>query len=184
MLAFALPSCATLQSLAALAQVSFDLDRVGQMSLAGVELERIRAYEELTAIDVARIGSALTQRRLPFEATLHVGATNPEGNPTARLLEMDWTLFLRDRETISGGLPSRLDLPSGARTEVPVRVSLDLLDFFEGSMRDLVELALSLAGAEGEPVEVRLEALPTIETALGPIRHPRPLVLGASAGAR
>jgi hypothetical protein len=175
-------SCATLQSLAALSQVRFDLDRVASVTLAGVELDRVRSYEDLSALDVARVGVAIAQRRLPLEATLHVGAENPDGNPAARLLALDWTLFLRDRETISGDIAQQLDLPSGVRTDIPVRVRLDLLEFFEGSASDLIDLALSLSGVEGEPVEVRLEALPTIETALGPIRYPRPLVLGGGIG--
>jgi hypothetical protein len=175
-------SCATLRSLAALSQVQFDLDRVASVTLAGVELDQVRSYEDLSALDVARVGVAIAQRRLPLEATLHVGAQNPDGNPVARLLALDWTLFLRDRETISGDIDRQIDLPSGVRTDIPVRVRLDLLEFFEGSAGDLIDLALSLSGVEGEPVEVRLEALPTVETALGPIRYPRPLILGGGIG--
>ncbi len=175
-----IPGCATLQSLAALSQVRFDLDGVSGVRLAGVELERIRSYEDLSLADAGRIGAAVVSRRLPLEATLQVGARNPQENPEARLLALDWTLFLRDRETVSGGVDQELLLPSSIRTEVPVRVSLDLMEFFEGSTRDLVDLALSLVGAGEEPVEVRLDAVPTVETALGPIRYPRPLSLSVT----
>lgn len=172
-----IPGCATLQSIAALSQVRFDLDGVSGVRLAGVDLERIRSYEDLSLVDAGRIGAAVVSRRLPLEATFQVGARNPEENPEARLLALDWTLFLRDRETVSGGVDQELLLPSGIRTEVPVRVSLDLMEFFEGSTRDLVDLALALVGAGEEPVEVRLDAVPTVQTALGPIRYPRPLSL-------
>jgi hypothetical protein len=65
----------------------------------------------------------------------------------------------------------------GETTGFPLQVSLDLLEFFDGSARDLVEVALGLAARDGEPAGVRLEVLPTVETRLGPIRYPRPLVL-------
>jgi hypothetical protein len=51
------------------------------------------------------------------------------------------------------------------------------VDFFEGSAQDLVNLALSLTGQGGEPTEVSLRATPTVDTALGPIRYPRPITI-------
>ena len=56
-------------------------------------------------------------------------------------------------------------------------VSLDLLEFFEGSGRDLVNLALSLAGGEAPPTTLSVRATPTIETPLGPIRYPQPITI-------
>lgn len=179
-----LPSCATLQSLTALSQVRFQLDRVSELHLAGVRLDDVRSYEDLSVMDAARIGSALVNRTLPLDAVVHVGADNPGDNPEARLLALDWTFFLRDRETVSGGLDGELVLPAGQRTDVPVQVRMDLLEFFDGGTRDLVDLALALGGAGQEPVDVRLEALPTIQTRLGPIRYSEPLVLGGGVGGR
>lgn len=170
--------CATLRSLGALSQVSFELDGMGAVRLAGVDLERIRSYDDLSVMDVARIGSAISSGQLPLDATFHIGADNPGGNPEARLGALAWTLYLRGVETVTGDLPDPIRLPSGERTRVPVRARLDLVDFFDGGMRDLVELAIHVAGVDGEPVDVRLELRPTVETPLGPIRYPRPLVVG------
>ncbi len=177
-LLLSLTGCAALSSLAALAQVRFDLDGVSRVSLAGVDLTSVRGYEELGALDVARVGVALAQGTLPLELTLDLRASNPDGNPEARLLALDWDLFLEGRRTVGGGLPSPVNLPSGASTAVPLDVRLDLREFFEGSARDLVNLAAGLVGLGGEPVALGLEAIPTVDTPLGPIRYPRPLVLG------
>ena len=98
--------CATLQQMAALRQVDFSLHRVSALTLAGVDLTRVRSYEDLGVLDVARITAAVATRRLPLDFTLHVRADNPEGNGQARMTALDWTLFLQDRETVSGGLPS------------------------------------------------------------------------------
>jgi hypothetical protein len=184
LLVLVLPGCATLQEIMALNQVRFDLTRVSSLQLAGVELDRVTRFEELGAGDVLRIGSALASGRLPLDATLHVRADNPDDNPTARLLALDWTLFLQDRETIGGGLEQEVVLPAGEVTDVPLRVSLDLLEFYDGGARELVNLVLNLTGAGGEPVGVRLEAMPTVQTPLGPIRYPQPIVMGGQVANR
>jgi hypothetical protein len=173
----ALSGCATLREIAALRQVEFSLDRVSSLTLAGVDLDRVRRYEDLGLVEAARIASALASRELPLAFTLHVRADNPDGNARARLMALDWTLFLQDRETVSGGLPGSVVIPTGGTADVPLAIRLDLLEFFEGSGRDLVNLALTLAGEEAPPTSVRLRAVPTVETALGPIRYPQPITI-------
>jgi hypothetical protein len=171
--------CATLQQMAALRQVDFSLDRVSALTLAGVDLTRVRSYEELGVVDVARITAAVATRRLPLDFTLHVRADNPEGNGQARMTALDWTLFLQDRETVSGGLPSSVLIPAGGEADIPLGIRLDLLEFFDGSGRDLVNLALSLAGQESPPTTVRLQAIPTVDTPIGPIRYPGPITVAS-----
>ena len=68
-------------------------------------------------------------------------------------------------------------LRPGAPTDVPITISLDLVDFFEANARDLVELALSLSGRGGAPKEVALRATPVVDTPLGPIRYPEPITI-------
>lgn len=172
-----LPSCAILQSLAALSQVRFSLDGVSGIRLAGVPLEGTRSYADLSLTDATRIGTTLAGGALPLDLTLHVAADNPSENPEARLLALDWTLFLRDRETVGGTLDREIRMPPGERTDVPLAIRLDLLEFFDGGARELVELVTSLVREDGEPVGVRLEALPTVETPLGPVRYSEPLIL-------
>ena len=165
--------CATLQQIAALRNVDFALDRVAQVRLAGIDLDRVRSYSDLSVTDVARLTLALSQDELPLDFNLLVEGRNPEENGTdARLVRFDWTLLLEDRETISGVFEDEVVFAPGAPTTFPVRISLDLLEFFEGSARDLGELALNLAGEGGAPKNVALRAVPTIRTALGPIRYP------------
>jgi len=178
----ALSGCATLASVLSLTQVDFDLESVGRVELAGVDLTRIRGYDDLSALDALRVGTALARGALPLELTLNVRADNPPDNPEARLVGLDWDLFLEGRRTVGGGIAQAFVLPSGQATRVPVEIRLDLLEFFEGSTRDLVNLAAGLAGVGGQPVAIRLDATPTVDTPLGPIRYPRPLSMGTSVG--
>jgi hypothetical protein len=177
-LALALSSCATLQQIAALRDVDFSVDRLSGVRLAGVDLARVRSYSQLSVTEAARLASAVSQRTLPMDFTVHLTAVNPEDNSVdARLVRMDWTLLLQDRETLSGTFADETILRRGQPTDVPIDVSLDLLDFFQGSAQDLFDLALSIADPNAPPTEVALRATPTVDTALGPIRYPRPITI-------
>ena len=173
-----LSGCATLQQLAALRNVDFSLDRLSNVELAGIDLSRVRSYNDLGMADAARLTLAVTRNELPLAFQLHLLAENPaENTTTARLVQMDWTLLLENRETLSGVFDGDVQLPPGEPTDVPIAISLDLLEFFDGSARDLLELALSLTGQGGSPKNVSLRATPTIDTALGPMRYPRPITI-------
>ncbi len=171
-------SCATIQQFAALRSVDFQLDRVADVQVAGIDASRVSSYSDLNLVDAARVGAAIARRELPLAFQLHVRAENPADNPvTARLMRMQWTLLLDDTETISGLIERELELPPGQPTDIPVNISLDLFDFFERSGPDLFNLALNLMGVGEEPSRVALRALPTVNTALGPISYPQPITI-------
>lgn len=180
----ALSGCATLSQITALQRVDFSLEGVSGVRLAGVELDRVGSFSDLSLTDGARLASAVANRELPLSMNVLVLAENPADNFTdARLVRMDWTLLLEERETVSGRISEELVLPRGQPTGFPVLVELNLVEFFEGNARDLFELALSLTGQGGAPKEVALTALPTIETALGPITYDRPIrIVGGTVG--
>lgn len=173
-----LSGCSTIRGLAGLREVDFSLDRVADLRLAGVDMSGVRSYTDIGAFDVVRLTTALARREMPMSFTLHVGAENPRDNAvSADLVRLDWTLFLQDRETISGALTEPIVLPPGQPTTIPVSISLDLVEFFDANVADLAELALSIAGQGGEPKSIALRAKPTIDTALGPITYPKPLTI-------
>jgi len=173
-----LTACATLQQLAALRDVDFSVDRVSAVRLADIELSSVRSYSDLGVADASRLALAVSRGELPMTFTVHVTALNPADNSVdARLVRMDWTLLLQGRETLSGVFADETLLPRGQPTDVPITLGLDLIDFFEGSARDLFDLAMDVAGAGGEPTQVTLRAVPTVDTALGPIRYPQPITI-------
>lgn len=170
--------CATLQQLAALNSVDFRLDGVSGLRLAGVSLDEVRSFDDISFADAAALTLAVARNDLPMDLTVHLEAENPSDNSVdARLLEMGWTLLLQNRETLSGRLDRPVILPPGEPQAIPILVQLDLLEFFEGSAQDLVELALSLTGQGGAPKDIALRATPVIETPIGPIRYPQPITI-------
>lgn len=173
-----LGGCQALREVAQLRQVDFELGGVRDAVLAGVDLSAIRSYRDLTPGAVIRLGSAIGEGRLPFRFVVNVQAENPEANGlTARLVELDWTLLLEDRETVSGTLDQNIVLPPGQVVTIPVDVELDLVEFFGDNLQDLVELALAVSGRGGEAKQVALRAVPTVQTPVGPIRYPRPITI-------
>jgi hypothetical protein len=178
---FGVAGCATLEQIAALRQVRFELAGVDQARLAGVALEGVHSYEGVGAVGAARIGVSVAQGRLPLSFVLNVGAENPADNPVAaRMVQMDWTLLLDDQETISGVYNDERLIPPGTRDIIPLALELDLMRFFERSVPDLVGLALAVAG-EGQQ-EIALRVRPTINTPLGPITYPGAITLRHNVG--
>lgn len=173
-LALTLSACATFEEVTALGRVDFSLGGVSEGTLAGVSIESVRDPDRLDAVSLARVAAALSSGELPLEAVFEVRGDNPADNPRARLLALDWTLFLDDRETVSGSFEEEYLLPSGESTTIPLRVEIDLLDFFENRLEQVVDLALAVAG-EGDPRRVYFEATPTVRTPIGPIRYPEPV---------
>lgn len=167
-----LPACTTLQQFANLRNVDFDLDRVANGFVAGVNLDNLMQSRRVGVADGARITAAALRGEVPLEFTLFVGADNPEGNPVADLVELDWTLFLDGTQTVSGVYNDVTSMPPGQRTLLPVDIELDLVRFFGSNAGDLIDLIGDIAGDGSQPTILRLEAQPTIRTSLGPIRYP------------
>ncbi|MGW8266619.1 MAG: hypothetical protein ACWGSQ_09645 [Longimicrobiales bacterium] len=178
LLLLGISGCATLRQMAALTNVDFSLDRVSDLRLAGIDLGRIDSFADLGFADAARLAQAMSEQTLPLDFRLHLLAENPAENTTdARLIRMDWTLLLQERETLSGVFEGDVLLPPGEPTDVPITISMNLVDFFDGSAQDLLELALSLSGQGGAPKEVALRATPVIDTPLGPMGYPQPITI-------
>ncbi len=173
-----LSGCQTLQEFANLRNVRFAFDDVSAMNMAGIDVDRLRSYQDLSSTDILRLGSALSRGELPVSFDIHLEAENPqENNVQARLLRMDWELFLDDRETVSGVFNQELALRPGISETFPIHIEMDLIQFFGNNLQDLVNIALGISGQGGEPVEIKLRATPTIDTVVGPIRYPQPLTL-------
>ena len=177
-----LPGCATLQEMAALRSVAFAFDRVSDLRLAGVSLTSGMRFADLSLGDAARVTAAVVSRSVPLELVAHVGATNPaENRVAARMLSMDWSLFVEDRQALTGRVGDPVAISPGQTADVPVRVQLDLMALGSGGARDLFDLAMGIAGQGSAARELRMELVPTIETSLGPMRYPAPIVVRRAA---
>ena len=77
--------------------------------------------------DIIKLTTAFTRGDLPLSFQLDVQAENPSDNQVAaRLVRMDWTLFLEERETISGIIEQERVLDPGVPVTIPVTIELEL----------------------------------------------------------
>lgn len=173
-----LASCATLQQLAALRRVTFAFAGLSDVRLAGVRITDVATYRSLSVTDVGRIAGAIVSREVPLEMVAHVDARNPQENSvSARLVAVDWALFVNSRRMMTGVLDEPLTIAPGQTSDVPLAVRFDLLQLGGGGARDLFDLARGVAGYGEVQHELRLELSPKIDTSLGPMRYPSPIVL-------
>lgn len=176
--AIALSGCAALQQFNALQDVDFSLDGVSDVTLAGIDLSQVDSFDDIGLADLGTLAAAVGRNQVPMVFQLHVRAENPDENRVqARLTRFDWTLLLEGRETLSGAIEEEIILPSGEPTDIPILIDFNLMEFFRGNGRDLLQLALSFAGLGGEPKNVTLRATPIVDTPLGAIRYPRPITI-------
>lgn len=177
-----LAGCATVPEVSAPRRMEFALDRVADARIAGVTLKPGLHYSDLGITDMARLAGAVRAGAMPIEMTVHVRAENPADNPVAaRLVDLDWTLFVEDREALAGSVEGGAAMPPGAAVDLPLAVRFDLLGFGHRGARDLFDLAIGITGLGGTPRDLRLELMPTIETRLGPVAYPRPIVVRKAA---
>jgi hypothetical protein len=170
--------CATARQMLALRQVEFRLDRLSDARVAGIHLDRVRSYDDVSPVDLARLAVAVASKNVPLELTVHVEGRNPETNSvTARLVAMDWMYLVDERETVSGRLSDPTSFPPGEPRDVPVIVSFNLASFFGSDGRALLNTALALTGQQTSGHNVALRITPTVDTPVGPIRYPTPITL-------
>ena len=174
--------CAAASQLAALRQVEFRFDHIGSPMVAGVPLERIGFYSDLSVAEAAQISMALASGEVPMDLTVHVTGLNPESNSvTARLIAMDWSYLVDDREAVAGRLSDPISFAPGTPQDIPLRVRLDLRKVFDERGRDLIEVALALAGHGSSSHRVTFRIAPTVDTPLGPIQYPSPISFDISS---
>lgn len=187
--ALLLQGCAELgeiaRALTSLKKLQFRLDTISDFSLAGIGIGPKSRLQDFTVSDGIQLLAAFRDRRLPARFLLNIEARNPNDGtggttPTvSTLTRLDWRLLIDDRPTVSGGIDEPLEIPgTGQATVIPLRLELDLYDFFgQGGYEDLLNLALALGGREGDIARVKLEATPSVSTPLGDITWPEPITI-------
>jgi hypothetical protein len=180
--ALVLPGCTALQELAALRSVTFAFAGVSDVRLVGIPLGPSARFTSLGLTDAARLGAAVVARQVPIELVVHASATNPAANKVAaRMVGLDWGFFVEERQLVAGVLDSPVAIEPGRTADVPLAVRFDLVQLGSGGARDLFDLALAIAGHGSLQKDVSLRLVPTIETSLGPIRYPSPIVVARTA---
>lgn len=179
-----LQSCAELgtylQALTNLKRLQFRLDDISEFSLLGIPLSRKSALTDFSVSDGLKLVQGFSGKRLPAEFLVNIEVRNPNdgtGGSTktvSTLTSLESRLLIDDVPTIVANIDRAIEIPgTGQATVIPIRMSLDLYEFFaEKGYDGLINLALGLGGADRDAARLSLDAQPTVETPLGPITYP------------
>jgi hypothetical protein len=185
----ALASCATLNDMASalanLQRLKFKIGSVHGFRLLGIDIGAKARLTDFNAADVLRLGQAYAAKKLPVEFIVDVLAVNPNDGTggTAKTMStltgLESRLLIDDKPTITGNIDQPVEIPgTGQESVIPLRLSLDLLEFFgDKTYNDLLALALAIGGRSGTATRLALDARPTVSTPLGPITYPGRLTI-------
>ncbi len=182
--ALALASCAAFNDMASvlanLQRLRFRIGSVRDFRLLGLDISGKTRLSDFSAADVLKLGQSYTSRKLPVEFVVDVLAVNPNDGTagtakmTSTLTSLECRLLIDGNPTVTGNIEQPVEIPgTGQESVVPIRLSLDLLEFFANkTTNDLLNLALAIGGKSGSAARIALDAQPTVSTPLGPITYP------------
>ncbi len=184
-----LASCATLADMASviasLKQLQFKLSGVRDFRLLGIDIGGKTSLSDFTAMDAFKAVQAYQSRKLPVEFVLDVLAVNPNDGTggsrksTSTLTGLECRLLIDGKPTVTGNIDEPFEIPgTGQESVVPMRLSMDLLEFFtDRRYDDLMALALSLGGKNRSATKIALDAQPTVSTPFGPMTYPNRITI-------
>lgn len=185
----ALSSCAALTDMASviasLKQLQFKLSGVRDFKLLGLDLSGKAGIGDFSAMDGLKALQAYQSKKLPVEFVIDILAVNPNDGTggsrksTSTLTGLECRLLIDGKPTVTGDIDQPFEIPgTGQEAVVPMRISLDLFEFFaDRRYEDLLGLALAIGGKNRSPAKIALDAQPTVSTPLGPITYPNRITI-------
>jgi len=173
-------SCSVYQAFANVSRLKFKIASVADFKIVNIPIENKRSLNDFHSVDALKLSAGFISGKLPAEFTIKIDAKNPNdgtgGYPSTdiALEAFPYTLYIDDKETISGDIASSVIVPGiGESTVISIRIGLDLIQFFKDKGYDqIINLALALGGKNGAASRIKLKAQPVIGTPLGNIKYP------------
>lgn len=168
-----LPCCKTKDELESLAKCEFRVKDVTDIYLAGVPIEGIEEFADLTYLEALQMVAAATAGELPLTLTLNVEIKNPNDRMAA-LNRTEWILYVDDIRMTDGVYDDRIEIPPHNGIAVmSVPVSANLVNILQGESGEaLINLALNVADAGSEPSNITLSVKPDIRVGNRLISYP------------
>jgi hypothetical protein len=179
-----MPSCETLdritRTLMSLRRLQFKLDGIHDFSLLGINLTGKSALTDFSAADGLELFQGFRSKRLPAELTLDLLVQNPNDGTggstktTSTLTSLESRLLIDGKPTVYGNIDRPIEVPgTGQATTIPVRMSIDLFEFFgQQAYEEIINLALAIGGKRRDISRISLDAQPKVSTPFGEIVYP------------
>lgn len=179
-ISFIFYQCSIYQTITKISRLQFKVGEVNGFRVNDIDISTKSSLNDFNPTEVLKLTTIFTQGKLPVSFILNVDAKNPNdgtggyARTDATLKSFKWRLFIDDKETISGDIDSPVTVPgTGEVTKIPLRVNIDLLQFFKDQgFERVINLALALGGKNGSTSKITLYATPTVSTPIGNITYP------------
>ncbi len=177
-------SCETLdqitRTLMSLRRLQFKLDGVHDFSLLGINFTGKSALADFSAADGLELFQGFRSKKLPAELTLDILVRNPNDGSggstktTSTLTGLESRLLIDGKPTVYGNIDRPIEVPgTGQATTIPVRMSIDLFEFFgQQAYEEIINLALAIGGKRRDISRISLDAQPKVSTRFGEIVYP------------
>lgn len=179
-----MPNCETIdqltRTLMSLRRLQFKLSGVRDFRLLGINLTGKSALTDFSAADGMVLIQGFSSKRLPAELTLDVLVQNPNDGTggstktTSTLTSLESRLLIDGKPTVYGNIDQPIEVPgTGQAATVPIRMSIDLYEFFGQQGYDgILGLALAIGGRRSDISRISLDAQPRVQTPYGEITYP------------
>jgi hypothetical protein len=177
-------SCETLDQLTRtlmnLRRLQFKIGGIHDFGLLGINLSGKSGLLDFSAAEGLKLVQGFRSKKLPVELTLDILVQNPNdgtGGSTktvSTLTSLESRLHIDEKPTVYGNIDKPIEVPgTGQAATVPVRMSIDLYEFFgQQGYEEIIGLALDIGGKRGDVTRISLDAQPRVSTPYGEIIYP------------
>lgn len=151
------------QAIANLANCTYTLTNVNNVSVAGVNLKKI-TNGQVNAADVITLSAALLNKKLPLSMDVNVNVKNPT-DYDARLSTMDWALDIENTQFATGMVNQNRTIDAKKNTTVPLAVGTDLYSLFSKNGIESVKKFAGSFKSDGTSSKVALRIRPHVTVA-------------------
>jgi len=166
-------SCSQIKELTNLLTCDFRLASAENITLGGVNVQKLKTFSDLTLIDGASLLATVASGSLPLNFTLNVQARNPNKEKAA-LSKLDWIALIDNTQIASGTTTKRVEIaPNNGTGIFPLQISSDLVKLLSGqSGKNIINFGLNLVDAGNRPTRITLKAKPTVMVGSYAVQYP------------
>lgn len=176
--------CRGLRELRNLTGCEYKVTTLTNANISGVDVQRIKKFEDLKFQDGATLTAALLRGVMPLNFTLNIEAKNPN-TETAAMGRMEWIAFIDDVQIATGTNTNRVVIAgNGGTATIPLQIGADILQILSKSDQrsKILNFGLNLADAGNKPTRVSVKIRPSIQIAKRTVTSPTFFTVGYTFG--
>jgi len=156
-------SCRTIRELKSLSKCQFRIQSIRNTRLAGINIQNLRSYTDLSFTQGAKVTAAYLSGNLPLQFTMDVQVKNPNAE-LAALNRLDWIAMFDQTELLEGTVSKRVAVePNGGVATIPLSISCNVRKVLDRLKKDkALNSGFELADEQNRPRRIALRLKPSI----------------------